>query len=230
MEQQNVDTLKQFYGKKIAIISPHNDDEVLGCWHFMELVSGFSELTLIVVTQHDNDSYLTSKRRQETADALKPFEIFRIVNLGLPDGELNKAANILKKKLMEVLLDIDYVLCPAPNDLTPDHIPISRVVLSLIPHSQIIWYRSTWWTFRMRDADFITTGKIGGKLKAIEKFRTQKHIKLQRSLWLSSLEYLSVKFQPRSAEAFLFATNDRLAPSPFNSISLRYLYRLFYWL
>ena len=230
MEQQNSELLKIFKGKKVAIISPHNDDEVLGCWHFMELVSGHSELTIIVVTQHNNNSCLTSKRRQETTDALRPLEICHIVNLGLPDGVLAKFTNILKTKLMEVLTDYDYVLCPAPNDLTPDHIPISMIVRNLIPDRQLIWYRSTWWTFRMRHADFIITGKIGSKLKAIEKFKTQKHIKLKRSLWLSSLECLCVRFRPRSAEAFLFASNGQLAPSPFNSISLRYLYRLFHWL
>lgn len=229
MEKHKSELLHLFKGKKIAIISPHNDDEVLGCWHFMEFVSRHSDLTIIVVTQHDNDTCLTTRRRQETADALRPLETSGIVNLGLPDGELAKVSSILKKKLIEVLTDYDYVMCPAPNDLTSDHVPISQAVLSITPLSQLIWYRSTWWTFKMRNADFIVTGEIGSKLKAIAQFRTQKHIKLKRSIWLSSLEYLFVRFRPRSAEAFLFATNDNLAPLPFNSISLRYLYRWFFW-
>lgn len=215
--------------KGLTIIAPHNDDEVLGCFHLMKKLSPSTNIKIVIVTRHKNDLDLTNIRQSETIKALEGIENLDFVYWNLSDGNVKNELFYLENFFRTLVSGSDLILCPAPNDLTEDHVPIALTAFKEVPDNRLIWYRSTWWTFKMRNADFIVTGNLKDKFLAIEQFESQKHIKLKRALWLSFFEYLLVSFRLRSAEAFLFANESRLAPLPFNSISLRHLYRVFSW-
>ncbi|MDC1500148.1 PIG-L family deacetylase [Octadecabacter sp.] len=213
----------------ISIIAPHNDDEVLGCFHLMQKLPSSIHIQVILVTCHDNSLTLTNTRRLESLNALESLPNVRFEYWNLPDGNVKGELSGLTQNFISLLTTTDFVLCPAISDLTPDHIPIADTALKQVPAKRLIWYRSTWWTFQMRNADFVVSGSFRDKWRAIKKFESQKHIKLKRCLWLSCFEHFLYNFRPTSAEAFLFADEKRLSSSPLNSISLRHLYRVFFW-
>ena len=65
--------MHEFSKKRILIIAPHNDDEVIGCWHFMEAVSELADIEIAFVTHAQNDQGLTQRRREESTKALSPM-------------------------------------------------------------------------------------------------------------------------------------------------------------
>ena len=136
-----------FKGRDVTIIAPHNDDEVIGCMHLMEAISGIATIDVIIVTKHVDSAVLTYQRRLETEAALESLEINKIINWNFPDGDVAKFSAAIRSKFQRLLATCDIVLCPAPNDKTTDHITIAQVALQELPCEQLIWYRSTWWTF-----------------------------------------------------------------------------------
>lgn len=221
-----VDFLK---GRDVTIVAPHNDDEIVGCMHLMEAISGKVPINLIVVTKHVDSINLTHQRRLETKAALGNLEINEIIDWNFPDGDVGKFSDAIRAKFQMLSAKCDIVLCPAPNDKTKDHITIAQIALQELPCEQLIWYRSTWWTFRMRQANFIVTGQFRKKLNKLKLFKSQSHISLHRSVWLSCLEHLLLTGRVRSSEAFVFANTDSLSAYPLNSISLRHIYRILFW-
>ena len=213
----------------LTIIAPHNDDEVLGCFHLLKKLPSSTNKKVVLVTCHKNDLILKNTRRLETLKALEGIENLNFVYWNFSDGNLKSELTELKIHFRELMTESDLIICPAINDLTEDHIPISLAAFNEVPSNRLIWYRSTWFTFKMREADFIVTGNLKEKLFAIKEFKSQKHIKLKRALWLSFFECFLFSFRFKSAEAFLFANEARLASLPLNSISLRHLHRVFYW-
>lgn len=215
--------------QNIAIIAPHNDDEVLGCFHLMQKLPPSTQIKVILVTCHDTNLTLTNIRRLETLKALESIPNIEFEYWDMPDGNVRDELSKLDQNFISLIASSDLVLCPAINDLTTDHIPIAYTALKQVPAKRLIWYRSTWWTFKMRNADFIVSGNFKEKFLAVKEFKSQKHIKLNRYLLLSCFEHFFFNFRPSSAEAFLFADEHKLSSSPLNSISLRHLYRIFYW-
>lgn len=219
-----------FVGKRIAIIAPHNDDEVVGCWHFMEAMAGSADIGVIVVTRHADDADLTETRRAETRQALLGVGVTELSYWDIADGRAVDAADQLEGLMSDLENRWDYVLCPAPNDRTFDHVPIAKAAAAKIRSGKLVWYRSTWWTFRMRDADVIFAGSIRNKIRALSVFRSQKKIALARGVWLSVFEHLLVKGRLSSAEGFVFARDSVLPADPLNSISLRHYPRFPFWI
>lgn len=219
-----------FLGKKIAIVAPHNDDEVVGCWHFMETMVGSAEIGVIVVTCHTDDAVLTETRRSETRQALLSVGVTELSYWDIADGGAVDALDQLEGLMSELENGWDYIFCPAPNDLTFDHVPIAKAATAKISSVKLVWYRSTWWTFRMRDADIIFVGSIRSKIRALSVFKSQKKIALARGVWLSVFEHLRLKHQLSSAEGFVYARDTVLVADPLNSISFRHLPRFPFWI
>jgi len=219
-----------FVGKRIAIIAPHNDDEVVGCWHFMEAMAGIADIGVIVVTRHAGDADLTDTRRTETQQALLSVGVTELSYWDIADGGAVDAADQLESLVSDLENRWDYIFCPAPNDRTFDHVPIAKAATASISSGKLVWYRSTWWTFRMRDADVIFTGSIRNKIRALSVFRSQKKIALARGVWLSVFEHLLVKRRLSSAEGFVYARDSVLPADPLNSISLRHYPRFPFWI
>lgn len=219
-----------FVGKRIVIIAPHNDDEVVGCWHFMEAMAGSADIGVIVVTRHASDAYLTEIRRTETRQALSSVGVTELSYWGIADGGAVDATDQLKGLVSDLENRWDYIFCPAPNDRTFDHVPIAKAATASISSGKLVWYRSTWWTFRMRDADVIFAGSTRKKIRALSVFRSQKNIALARGVWLSVFEHLLVKRRLSSAEGFVYARDSVLLADPLNSISLRHYPRFPFWI
>lgn len=219
-----------FVGNRIAIIAPHNDDEVVGCWHFMEAMAGSADIGVVVVTRHADDADLTETRRAETRQALLGVGVTELIYWDIADGCAVDAADKLEGLMSDLENGWDYIFCPAPNDRTFDHVPVAKAATAKINPGKLVWYRSTWFTFRMRDADVIFAGSIRKKLTALSVFRSQKKIALARGVWLSVFEHLLLRRRLSSAEGFVFARDSVLPADPLNSISLRHYPRFPFWI
>lgn len=215
--------------KRILIIAPHNDDEVIGCWFLMRKLSARAKITVAVATAHVKRPDLAETRRAETREALSRAGISDIQYWKIPDNCADCCDDKIDNNLRSANSQWDYILCPAPNDRTPDHGAIAKRACLTIADHKLIWYRSTWWTFTGRNADFSVEGSFADKKSAIELFKSQRNIALLRTLHLSLVENLLRGKMPRPAELFLFANRDRLAKNPLNSISLYHFPRILYW-
>lgn len=221
--------VKFFFKTRVSIIAPHNDDEVIGCWFLMQELAGQADISVIVATSHARDPDLRARRQQETRTALARIGISNVEHWDIPDGSANAFVPQLQERLTSAAANHDYVLCPAPNDRTPDHVPIANAACEIIPVEKLIWYRSTWWTFTSENADFEVRGKFSDKKAALACFKSQKHVALLRSVFFSRIETLLTSGKLEPTEQFMFASKGKLSSAPLNSISLRHVLRLLVW-
>lgn len=222
-------SLKHFFGKRILIIAPHNDDEVIGCWHFMSSLSHRAHIEIVFATHTKDNRDLIKTRRNESRLALAGLQICGIRYWDIEDGQAAAERNAIISELEGLKDEWDYILCTAPNDRTPDHRTIGSILALHIPLEKLLWYRSTWWTFTPRSADFKVTGDFAGKQLALACFESQRGIALSRSVRFSQIEELVASGNLRSTERFKFASDDNLAIAPLNSISPYHLPRLLFW-
>jgi len=218
-----------FAGRRVVVIAPHNDDEVIGCWFFLKALSSSADIHVVVVTFHEDDDALVCARQRETREALSMIGVSEPEYWNIPDGRVKEFSSVISARLEGVDEHADYVLCPAPNDVTPDHVPIGNAALAHVNKRKVIWYRSTWWTFPIQNADFIVKGGFFEKITVIKLFKSQRKIALSRSVGLSFVECVLKSLRVSACEAFMFADEGRLSDKPLNSISLKHVLRVFFW-
>ncbi|MFI8717373.1 PIG-L deacetylase family protein [Stenotrophomonas sp. NPDC077464] len=117
----------------LVVVSPHPDDEVLGCGGLMQaaLAKGCS---VHVVSVSDGEACypdhpqwpaarLRDARRRELASALKELgmDATHVSALGLPDGAIAAHEAQLAAHLVARLSPRDVVIAPWVNDAHPDH-------------------------------------------------------------------------------------------------------------
>ncbi|MCB5191836.1 PIG-L family deacetylase [Methylobacillus arboreus] len=125
-------------GKRLVIVSPHPDDEILCAGGLLALATASQrECLLIAVTNGEashpdslawSPSCLAAIRARETEIALSILHSGRIqiVRANLPDGCLNAAEPCIQSVLEKWLTPNDVVVCPWQNDGHPDHEAVAR--------------------------------------------------------------------------------------------------------
>jgi len=129
--------------KKVLILAPHPDDEILGCGG-----------TIVLYTKNDIDVYLSfisngekaelklenmaEIRRSEAAAVSDILNIKKTIFLDFPDEKISEYKEQIKEKLTGIIKDIspDLIFAPFPLDPHPDHRATSEVALSLMGEVQ----------------------------------------------------------------------------------------------
>lgn len=113
--------------KKILVISPHPDDEILGCGGLLSLLKNKQKYWMIItkMTEHDGFSYSQiTKRENEIKKIISLLNFKKYFNLGFRAANLNRnQLNLLIKRMSEVIKIIkpDTIFSPFLHDSHSDH-------------------------------------------------------------------------------------------------------------
>jgi LmbE family N-acetylglucosaminyl deacetylase len=118
--------------RRVAVVSPHPDDETLGLGGFLNLLSARNvEIVLIALTEGEafephaskaTRAELAQMRSNERREALRALGLShaRVVTLELPDGELSSTPH-LAELLLPWVREVDRCFAPFQSDGHPDH-------------------------------------------------------------------------------------------------------------
>ena len=125
--------------KKILILSPHADDEILGCGGIISKYSNMGiDVNVLVLTNANNgapeiyNSNEIKKIRQEAKLANDYVGTKKLLFENLPGLTLNqyplyKVANIIKKYINRIKPEVVFI--PSLNDIHSDHKIIFHVLI-----------------------------------------------------------------------------------------------------
>jgi LmbE family N-acetylglucosaminyl deacetylase len=197
-----------YNAKSLLILVPHYDDEVLGCYNLLRncVKKDFDLMYVTDSSGHKGRHYDSMTRRIESDTALAGISSVRQrIYLDIPDQEVYRFKGELKDKIRLIADDYDFIFSPAYWDTTPDHSTIAHTLLETIDSDKIIYYRSTDYTFKSKSASFCSRGRIGDKLRAINAFKTQRHLALFNPIIHSSITDTKLK-NIDTVECFLRAS------------------------
>jgi LmbE family N-acetylglucosaminyl deacetylase len=214
--------------KRLLILVPHFDDEVLGCFNLLRNCSS-KEFDLMYITDSSGASgkqYDSMTRRLESDKALSKISTIRQkFYLDIPDQEVYKYRAELRNEILLVANDYDFIFSPAPWDTTFDHSSIANVLLEAVDSDKIIYYRSTDYTFKSVSASFCSRGRIGDKLNALKAFKTQRHLALFNPVIYSSYEDRKSR-NIETIECFIFANLvKKTTKQNFNTLGIQNFFR-----
>jgi LmbE family N-acetylglucosaminyl deacetylase len=143
--------------RRVVMVSPHPDDEVLGAGGLLQTLVA-DEIPLHVVAVTDGEAShpgstvaknmdLRSVRAAECRDALHRlgWSAPRVTRLGLPDGEVAAHGDLLRQRLAEFLRPGDMCVAPWHLDGHPDHDACGDAVaavghgLDIVTLSYLVW-------------------------------------------------------------------------------------------
>lgn len=125
-------------GRRVVVVAPHPDDEILACGALLHLVAQRGDQPLIVAVTDGEASHpgspawpparLRAARASETVAALACLGIDapRLVRLGIPDGGVRAAEPDLGRRLAQQFAAGDIVITTWRHDGHPDHEACAR--------------------------------------------------------------------------------------------------------
>ncbi|HSB98054.1 MAG TPA: PIG-L family deacetylase, partial [Spongiibacteraceae bacterium] len=126
-------------GRRIVVIAPHPDDEVLGCGGILAAAAERNNpVALIAVTDGEacypaspncTAQQLAAIRRAESMEGLRRLGLLptEIKRLGVPDGEIEKHAGLLAQRLQHLLRPDDVVITTWRFDGHSDHDTVGQI-------------------------------------------------------------------------------------------------------
>lgn len=186
-----------YQGQRVLIISPHQDDEIIGCGGIIQkyLAAGSEIFILYVVKQQDTGrrynkvcmeyrTYTGEERFNETMNAIKELHVkeenvqFLYAEKGVKDLDMMPITDIIDK-LEAVVLNIkpDVIYFPSISD-NQDHQKVNKAAKSVVrPHfynGSVIEYEVA------NETDFIpnmyanlTKEEMENKIRALECYKSQ---------------------------------------------------------
>lgn len=128
--------------RRLVVVSPHPDDEVLGCGGLMQAALD-QGIDVHVVSVTDGEACYTDQplwpaarlrdaRRRELADAMRllGMDATHVTTLALPDGAVATHEADLAAALAAQLVAGDLLVAPWINDAHPDHDATGRAALA----------------------------------------------------------------------------------------------------
>ena len=135
--------------ERALILSPHPDDETLGCGGTIALYSERVDFTVIALSDgeavnvsRDNKADL---RKGELEDAMKILGVRDIIFFHVPDGQFRHHRNEIREKLSELFMlkKPQVVFSPSPFDVHPDHTETALACIELaerFPSIKLVFY------------------------------------------------------------------------------------------
>jgi LmbE family N-acetylglucosaminyl deacetylase len=130
---RNLEPLRELHARRLVVVTPHPDDEVLGAGGLIQKALDEGVLVEVVAVTDGESSHphsdvaaaldLSAIRARETETALRRLGWERpvVTRLGLPDGHVEENRLQLDMALSEILLPDDLCVAPWRFDGHPDH-------------------------------------------------------------------------------------------------------------
>lgn len=212
------------YGEKVLVISPHPDDETLGCGGTIRLlVSNGKNVRVVFLTSGDkadplhraslvtrNDSPLTEytvMREKEAEKALRVLGVSDYEFLRFPDRGLFENYKDALERLVKIIEGYipDTVYSPSPLEINPDHRATANAALELQKkhNVRIVFYEVATPIRPNKLIDITKVVKI--KWRAIKSYKSQLKIidYLDINKSLNKFRALTLDKKVQYAEAFL---------------------------
>lgn len=168
--------------EKILILSPHQDDESIGCGGLLSLYGKQCDIILLTDGRYGNPEWSEEEtikiRNLELKNAIEKCGANLIAKFNIEDSFLYKNIN-KTKNLKKILNNYDYVLIPNPKELHPDHMVVKDVIKynsKLKNKFKLIYYEV--WTAIQNPTHYIDISNVvQQKKELIANYKSQlKHI------------------------------------------------------
>lgn len=167
---------------KILILSPHQDDESIGCGGLLSIYGKQCDIVLLTDGRHGNPEWTKEftvyTRNSEFKNAVFMTGAKIIKKLEIEDSKLSKNAK-KTKWLSAILNNYQYVVIPNIYELHPDHAIVKKIIdknKSLFPKFKLVYYE-VWQTLATPTHYIDISGVIEKKRQLISCYKSQlKHI------------------------------------------------------
>lgn len=125
--------------ERLLVLAPHPDDEVIGCGGLVAHHLRDRRQVRVIVATDGAQAGEAAVRELESRRALASLgEGASIDFLGIPDRQLDGA---VAPRLREILLEFrpDLILAPAPIEIHPDHLALSRAFCELVQRDETLF-------------------------------------------------------------------------------------------
>jgi len=130
-------------GERLLVLSPHPDDEVIGCGGLIALHVQEGRTVRVIVATDGAQAGEAKIREEESRAALALLGGASVEFLRFPDRRLREHAAELKQRLRAALLEFlpDLIAVPNPAEIHPDHIALSCAFCELIQSDETLFAR-----------------------------------------------------------------------------------------
>lgn len=145
---------------RILILSPHPDDEILGCAGLIQALDELGREVMIIGVTNGTQSHPNSKkytvdelnriRPKETRDALNALNLKQDIlyqSFDLDDGRLNEQKKEIEEKLTALIQKNDILITTFEKDGHPDHEHLGALVSKIAKQRQLKCYQVLIWAW-----------------------------------------------------------------------------------
>lgn len=190
--------LEKFQSKRIVIVAPHPDDEILGCGGLMQQLICLNCRLVIVAVSNGTQSHphsskyspdqLNRIRPQESWVALDRLEVSEYADriaLNLPDGQIHLHTGQLWQALDKLVQAEDILICSYAQDGHPDHEAVGKTVQTFALAHELSYFHVLIWAWhwaqpfdprinwQQASAYALTEPQLIKKRQAIMQFKSQ---------------------------------------------------------
>lgn len=181
--------LKAPLGKRLLVISPHPDDESIGCGGLLLAHRGCAEVHVVTLFNGEGGGQLkdgpwqntpvykerlVEQRKRELSTAAAQLGLASTHALDLPDGYSDPKKEDVRR-LREIVMKIrpDVVLIPWYLDTLPDHRMANLLYASACPDSECVTLGFEVWTLCPVNAVFELGELLGEKQRLVSHYESQ---------------------------------------------------------
>jgi len=188
LETLKVQVLSAVSADKVLLLSPHPDDDAIGCGGLIKsLTVGGAKVKIIYFTDgaRGNSSgrasqSLIAQREEEARAAGKILGAGEEVFWRMPDGKVEPTLELASRIRREIEFDKpDLILAPSFEELHPDHFAVAEILAMSLKNYQNfinIWFYEVWGTARYNRI-FVIDDFVDDKKQAIRCHKSQLKIK-----------------------------------------------------
>lgn len=170
------------FNPKILVVSPHPDDETIGCGGVILKYAPNCDVVLLTdgskgISPRWNKDTIVDKRAEEFAQAMNILRVNQVIKINIPDKSVKKAYRTIKREIN--LRQYDYILVPNKNEKHIDHKYAYRHIKKLFHHQhakgKLVEYE-VWTPLRTINCSIDITDVFDSKKLAICSYTSQLDI------------------------------------------------------